>query len=486
MPKTILTESKRPGTGQTAIARITPPERGSKDWFDAGHPGLALRVSYGGARTWCHYYRIDGGLIRRKLGAYPALSLDDAREAWGQDRKMLRDGVDPKAAHEQRVAEAAAERATTRTFAQAVGEYHEHYLTGEAGVSGADDVRDRLLRECATWKKRPVASITAQEVGRLLRSVRDAEHVGRHGQVFEGRPVLANRLHANLGTFFKWCCRPDVGAVIESPVANVPRPYRGEEAREVVYTAEQIGALWRAASRLGAHEGAFLRLLLLTGKRKVALAGLRRDEVGGDGWWRPPQQKRRLRKETKHNWPIPLPQAALDVLSKTPQVDDCPYFFEGRHRGKPLSPGRSLQDKVKAASGVADFFPHGVRHTVVTTMKDLRLPTDLIDRYTDHSPKRGTGRSYDHHEAVDELHDAADTWGRYVLLVAHRRVWARVAAHLNAEDATEGDARRQAQRARKREFCGLIQTGGEPWSRWLRGVARPEKGRVVELQRYRR
>ena len=65
-----------------AVKRLKPPKAGQEDVFDKGYPGLALRLSYGGKRSWVYFYSINGRLRRITLGAYPALSLADAREAW--------------------------------------------------------------------------------------------------------------------------------------------------------------------------------------------------------------------------------------------------------------------------------------------------------------------------------------------------------------------------------------------------------------------
>ena len=62
-----------------AIKRLKPPAKGQVDVFDRGYPGLALRVSYGGNRSWVVFYRHGGRLKRLRLGVYPALSLADAR-----------------------------------------------------------------------------------------------------------------------------------------------------------------------------------------------------------------------------------------------------------------------------------------------------------------------------------------------------------------------------------------------------------------------
>ena len=55
------------------------PETQPVDWFDASTPGLALRVTSGGARTWYAFYRKGQTSRRVKLGAWPALDLSKAR-----------------------------------------------------------------------------------------------------------------------------------------------------------------------------------------------------------------------------------------------------------------------------------------------------------------------------------------------------------------------------------------------------------------------
>jgi hypothetical protein len=72
-----------------AVARIKSPRTGQVD------PGLALRVSYGGARTWVWFYRQDGKLRRLTLGSSPKLGLAGARETRRQAREQLSKGLEP-------------------------------------------------------------------------------------------------------------------------------------------------------------------------------------------------------------------------------------------------------------------------------------------------------------------------------------------------------------------------------------------------------
>ena len=78
MPKRALTDA--------AVKRLKPPAAGQVDVFDQGFPGLSLRISYGGGKSWAYFYRIGGRLRRMSLGTYPALSLAEAREAWRNAR----------------------------------------------------------------------------------------------------------------------------------------------------------------------------------------------------------------------------------------------------------------------------------------------------------------------------------------------------------------------------------------------------------------
>lgn len=38
-----------------AVERIRAPASGQTDHFDHGYPGLALRVSYGGSKSWVFF-----------------------------------------------------------------------------------------------------------------------------------------------------------------------------------------------------------------------------------------------------------------------------------------------------------------------------------------------------------------------------------------------------------------------------------------------
>src|SRR5262249_52309479 len=79
-----------------AVKRLKVPAKGQMDVVDAGYPGLVLRLSYAGSKSWCFLFRREGKLRRMTLGTYPAMSLAEAHEAWRDARKEVQAGRDPR------------------------------------------------------------------------------------------------------------------------------------------------------------------------------------------------------------------------------------------------------------------------------------------------------------------------------------------------------------------------------------------------------
>jgi hypothetical protein len=62
------------------LAALKPRDTGRVEYWDADHPGLGLRITERGRKTWTVLYRFKGQLRRYTLGTHPALSLADARQ----------------------------------------------------------------------------------------------------------------------------------------------------------------------------------------------------------------------------------------------------------------------------------------------------------------------------------------------------------------------------------------------------------------------
>jgi hypothetical protein len=85
--------------------RVKPPARGRIEYFDASYPGLALRITDKGGKSWSVFYRLHGRLRRHTIGAYPAIKPAQARREADAALEKVRAGIDPteeKRAHRNR------------------------------------------------------------------------------------------------------------------------------------------------------------------------------------------------------------------------------------------------------------------------------------------------------------------------------------------------------------------------------------------------
>ncbi|WP_397608846.1 Arm DNA-binding domain-containing protein [Silanimonas sp.] len=79
----------------TAIRQAKPADK-PKRLTDGG--GLYLEVSPAGGKLWRLKYRMDRKEKRLAIGAYPAVSLKDARDRRDEAKRQLAAGIDPGAA----------------------------------------------------------------------------------------------------------------------------------------------------------------------------------------------------------------------------------------------------------------------------------------------------------------------------------------------------------------------------------------------------
>ncbi len=406
------------------VRDLAPPETGNRVVYDDAVSGFGVRITAKGARSFILNYRFsDPDAIRRSseyrftIGAYPAWSVAAARD----EAKAWRQRIDRGEAHplgaRRGAREAVKAARAAETYAEAVEDYVKREQEGRRQNATANEVKRALLREGAGWAGDPVASITARDVRKLLEEIRDGN--GKAGEeATKPRPYLANRMHAYLSLFFKWCAEPGIEKVPASPMTGLRRPWEGEEARQRFYSDAEIKGLWKAADKVGGVGGAFVKVALLTGKRKTALAAMRWEDLSEDGMWTPPADPRR-RKRNKRLHAVPLPALAMRVLRPLrPAEDDvrppAALVSPGRVQGTCLVPGQPLQKKIVEAGGVADFTFHGMRHTVETRLAELGVAPHVRDLVLDHAPVRGAGAGYDHHHYGPEMREALETWAAHV------------------------------------------------------------------------
>jgi integrase len=326
------------------------------------------------------------------LGRVGEMTLAEARKRTLAARAKSREGFDPKADNVTR----------SDDFKSAVEDYVRDYQIGDKNNATALECQRLLLKACAEWHHRPVGTIRAQEIKQLTRSIRDGD-----GNGLKPKKYLANKVFSVLSTFFSWCAHSDGGKIKASPMVGLTKPFAKEQPRERFFNDQEIIAIWRAADKIGGVEGRFLKMLLLTGKRKGALAAMRWQEIDDKWFWKAPKSEHK----NKRLHPIPLPSLAQRVLG---QRQAQGYVFPGPVEATHYIDDSALSRKVRHESAIDDFYPHALRHTAETRLAELGVAPHIRDLLFDHRSARGAGSGYDHYTYGKEMREAMETWASHI------------------------------------------------------------------------
>lgn len=347
--------------------------------MDGAVPGLGIRVSPTGSKSWFLRYGPREARRRIVLGPYPALTLDAARN---KARELVA-GVkmsDRDPLREREAARAARRQAETATFEALAGFYLEQHAKRRKRPRGwQEDGRKLRVEVLPVWGSRPAAEIRRADVRSLLELI--AEERGG---------VCANRTRALLSKVFSFGIEKE--RVESNPVYGVKRLYE-EKPRERVLTEEELGILWPLFDRLQPTVAAAWRLVLLTAQRPGEVLSMRWRELERDSrgwWWNLPAELTKTNRAHR----VPLsPQALAVIEALRPLTGSTEWVLASRADGKRLTWLSHSSTRLRAWSDLEHFTPHDLRRTAATWLGRSGVRPDTIDQLLNHAPGRIT-RTY--------------------------------------------------------------------------------------------
>ena len=385
------------------VERIQPTTK-QRDVWDSSLRGLGIRVSPNGSKTWTLRYRIGRRLRRWTIpGAYPVLSLADARKL---AREALRDvalGHDP-----------ALEKAGRRQ-ADTVGDFAKTYIAEHAKPRKKSWKVDQMrlnIDVLPAWQHRLMKDITRRDVRELLHTI-----------AARPAPIVANRVRSLLHKLFNVAIELDVVDV--NPVTATRRP-GVERQRDRVLTPDELRTFWIACDALPLEMRAAFKLRLLTAQRGGEVFGMRWQEVDlEDGWWTIPASG------SKNKLPhrVPLSIAAVDLL-KDLRANADEHLKTQRHPKPSVFVFRNARGKRQQAEAVdtfavADFRGHDLRRSAASLMAGSGVPRLVISKILNHV-ERGVTAVYDRHSYDNEKKIALDSWARTLTAIIEQKDGANV------------------------------------------------------------
>jgi integrase len=338
---------------------------------------------------------VAGKRSRHTVGAYPSVTLSEARKRAGNYLSAARDGLSASEVD-------AKVRALTMTVQQA----HTEYLEA-LGPS----LRDHTVG----LKKGLLADHIGPSIGaKLIRAIRRPDIVETVSTVAaKGFPVQANRVFSELMALLRWCEQKayldGVPSVRKKDMRHVGAAK--EQARRRTLSDPEIGELWTESAELGDLTRDFLRLLLLLGQRRNEVRLMRREHVDLDhALWVIPAELYK----TGVAHAVPLPDAAVAIIRARWGNGGPGYVLPGRNLDAPFNGAasaiRRLRPRMKDR---APFTLHDLRRTVRTGLSRLGVPDETAEMVIGHLPQ-GIARVYNLHDRLDEKRAALAAWARRV------------------------------------------------------------------------
>lgn len=377
-------------------------------YWDGKAPGLGLRVTATGAKSYIFETALNGKTIRITIGDVKTWPIDGvagekktARAEATRLKAMTDQGIDPRQVKADVIAatESAAAALVVKEIRELVTlgtawpeylkarkplwsdrHYFDHVKTMQAG--GEKRKRSKLLTEPG-----PLSSLASVRLVDLTPEV-----VSEWAKVeARTRPTFARLALRLLRAFLFWCARhPTYKAIITENAAQSrdARESLGKpKVKNDVLQREQLPAWFAAVKQIGNPViSAYLQTLLLVGARREELAALRWKDV--DFQW----NSLTINDKVEDFRVIPLTPYVSHLLSSLPHRNQWVFSSPTSESGH-ITDASIAHRKACAVSGL-DVSLHGLRRSFATLCEWTETPAGIAAQIQGHKPQGVREQNY--------------------------------------------------------------------------------------------
>jgi integrase len=376
----------------------------AKTYTMADGGGMYLEVATTGSKIWRLAYRQEGGKSNRlTFGAYPEVSLLEARAKRTTARKILSDGGDP--AQVRRDEKMAKTAASAHTF---------EALAREWLAKTAADRADSTQRKNTSWLEKNIfPSIGALPISKVKpRDVLAALHK------IEARGAIesAHKIKQLCGQVFRFAvaaglAERDVTADLRDALSAVPQAHYA-----AVTEPDQVARLLRSIYTYEGYLAATtaLRLSPMVFQRPGELRSMEWAEVDLDAAeWRIPGQKMKMRNDHI----VPLATQAVELLRRlNAATGNGRYVFPSIRSDDRCMSENTINAALRSMGYEKEVMTgHGFRAMARTIMDEvLGERVDLIEHQLAHKVKDVNGRAYNRTAHLPARREMMQRWADYL------------------------------------------------------------------------
>lgn len=394
--------SKRPQATTDKAIKNAKPE--VKPYKMAAGQGMFLLVNPNGSKLWRLKYRLEGKEKLLSLGAYPEVTLAQARLKREEARKQISEGVDPNELKKEKRQQKKAEALTFKVIA-------ERWFRGNTELSKkpwapATAKKARLYLEKDIYPalaNKPVTDITRLELIELNESIE------KRG-AFDIAAKVRQWLSVIMGEAF------DRGEVSQNVALNLKPSIHSSGATRSHHPFipfVELGQLLDNVEATGSNKVVKLaiKMLTLTAVRPSELRFAKWSEFDRKGRvWNIPAERMKMRRP--HS--VPLTDQALEILNELEPISASgSIVFTGRTPNTPISEN-TLNKTLKVAGYEGKQTGHGFRHLLSTELNERGYNSDWIETQLAHRSENKIRGVYNHAEYLEQRAKMMQEWANSI------------------------------------------------------------------------
>ncbi len=400
--------------GRVAAYEFQPSDGGKSNqtvYWDGKTPGLGLRVTATGAKSYIFQSRLHGVSIRLTVGDVRTWTVAEAQAEATRLKTLTDQGIDPRQVKAEQRAKDEALKAERKRKAITVGEAWTAYVEAKTKQGKWSDthLRDHVVavkpggEPRGRGRRAGQGDVTYPGLIFPLLKLRLADLTAKRVQTWletsnDRGKTEAAKCFRLLRAFLNWSGEQEQFQGIVSVDAHSKKEVRAlvqkVKAKQQSLQREQLPA-WFTAVRSIANPviSHYLQALLLTGARREELAAVRWEDV--DFKWNSLtiRDKAESKGGEDGTRTIPLTPYVATLLAALPRRNEWVFSSPLSASGRLADPLTPLQAAMRVA-GLPNLSPHDLRRSFGSLAEWVEMPSGIVAQIMGHKPSATAEKHY--------------------------------------------------------------------------------------------
>ena len=363
---------------------------------------LVLRVRANGTKSWRFKYTVNKKVTKLSLGAYPAVTLAEARSVAVNYMQLLAKGIDPKEYESTKKLEA--NRKLANTFLAAAELWFERKQPTVTAHHAAREWRTLEMYIFPKMKDIPLESITAIDTIEILRPL---ETDGKHSTI--------KRICQSLNQIMDYSVNH--GFINANPLAKIIKVFTKNTVEHMAtIRPEELPDFLTALNNSRTIQDKTKLLILWqlhTMTRSKEAAGTKWADINiEDAVWVIPAEEMKRRRSHR----VPLTPATLAILNQMkPLSGHHEYVFPSERNEKSHASTYTVNAAIKRSLGYkGKLVAHGLRSVASTALHEKGYDSLLVEACLAHADENETRAAYNRSDYLEQRRPIMGWWSEFV------------------------------------------------------------------------